>query len=170
MSRCYIDTNFLYVHLHAGDPETLAWAGGWRGRLEQELADDAGVISGLVIDELAYRSVLTWLREDGDANPLSTFRSRPRAVMATTRSRLRRIWEAIEELDLEVALTDRGVVRRATELMSDPGLPPRDAFHAAHALDSQCAVIVSADPDYDVLADLRRLGPAEPAPLLNPAP
>lgn len=164
LSRCYIDTNFLYVHLHAGDQETRAWAAAWRGGLEEELADDAGVISGLVIDELAYRSVLTWLREDGDTDPLTTFRNRSRAVMSTMRGRLRRIWDAVDELDLEIALTDRGVAHRATELMSDPGIPPRDAFHAAHAIDAECAVIVSSNSDYDLLPDLRRLGPPDPVP------
>jgi predicted nucleic acid-binding protein len=36
----------------------------------------------------------------------------------------------------------------------------RAAFHAAHALDSGCPVIVSSDPDYDRLATLRRVGPS----------
>jgi predicted nucleic acid-binding protein len=62
-------------------------------------------------------------------------------------------------MNFEIAVTDRSVTRRAIELMSDPGLSPRDAFHAAHALDSGCPVIVSSDSDYEGLTGLRRIGP-----------
>jgi len=79
--------------------------------------------------------------------------------MRRMRGRLSRLWNAIDKLDFEIAVTDRAVTRQAMELMSDPGLSPRDAFHAAHALDSGCPVIVSADPDYDRLAVIRRVGP-----------
>jgi predicted nucleic acid-binding protein len=62
-------------------------------------------------------------------------------------------------MDFDIAVTDRSVTSRAKELMSEPGLPPRDAFHAAHALDSGCPVIVSSDSDYDRITTLRRVGP-----------
>ena len=132
----------------------------WRERLKTELAGDAGVVSALVLDELAYRSVLGWLRDAGDKNPVSTFRASTSAVMRRMRTRLGRVWKAIDELDFELATTDRTVVSQAISLMSDPGLAPRDAFHAAHALDSGCSVIVSSDPDYDRLAAIRRLSPS----------
>jgi predicted nucleic acid-binding protein len=35
---------------------------------------------------------------------------------------------------------------------------PGDAFHAAHALDSGCPVIVSSYPDFDRFAAIRRVG------------
>jgi predicted nucleic acid-binding protein len=80
--------------------------------------------------------------------------------MRRMRGRLRRLWQAIDEIDFDIAVTDRSVIGRAKELMAEPGLSPRDAFHAAHALDSGCPVIVSSDPDYDRLATLRRVGPS----------
>jgi len=156
LTRCYIDTNFLYLHLRQRDNPAVA---GWRRQLEIELAGEAGVVSALVLDELAYRSVLAWLRDAGDKSPVSTFRTSTSAVMRRMRTRLGRLWKAIDELDFELATTDRSVIRQAITLMSDPGLAPRDAFHAAHALDSGCPVIVSSDPDYDRLAALRRVGP-----------
>jgi len=79
--------------------------------------------------------------------------------MRRMRGRLRRLWKAIDEMDFEIAVTDRSVTRTAMDLMTDPGLSPRDAFHAAHALDSGCPVIVSSDPDYDRLDSIRRLAP-----------
>jgi predicted nucleic acid-binding protein len=157
LTRCYIDTNFLYLHLRQRDDARVA---AWRRRLETELAGEAGVVSALVLDELAYRSILGWLRDAGDNNPVSTFRISTSAVMRRMRTRLGRVWKAVDKLDFELATTDRTVISRAVSLMSDPGLAPRDAFHAAHALDSGCSVIVSSDPDYDRLAALSRIGPS----------
>lgn len=160
MTRCYLDTNFLFAYSRRSGNDPDARLDAWRRLVDEELGDDAGVISALVLDELAYRAVLTWLRDAGDEDPLATFRKSAPAVMRRMRGRLRRLWKAIDEMDFEVAVTDRSVTRRAMELMSDPGLSPRDAFHAAHALDSRCPVIVSSDPDYDRLSALRRVGPS----------
>ena len=159
MTRCYVDTNFLFAYSRRTSNDPDPRLDGWRRLVDEELGDDPGVISGLVLDELAYRAVLKWLQDAGDTSPLSTFRKSAPAVMRRMRGRLRRLWRAIDEMDFEIAVTDRSVTRRAMELMSDPALSPRDAFHAAHALDAGCHVIVSSDPDYDRLTALRRVGP-----------
>ena len=160
MTRCYVDTNFLFAYSRRAGNDPDRRLDDWRRLVDDELGNDPGVISGLVIDELAYRAVLGWLRDSGDVSPMSTFRKSAPIVMRRMRGRLRRLWKAIDELGFEVAVTDRSVTLNAMDLMSDPGLSPRDAFHAAHALDSGCKVIVSSDPDYDRLAMLRRVGPA----------
>ncbi len=159
MTRCYIDANFLFAYSRRASTDPDPRLDDWRRLVDDELGDDPGVISGLVLDELAYRAVLTWLRDAGDASPLSTFRKSAPAVMRRMRGRLRRLWKAIDEMSFEIAVTDRSVTSRAIELMSDPGLSPRDSFHAAHALDSGCPVIVSSDPDFDKVTDVRRVGP-----------
>jgi len=159
VTRCYIDTNFLFAYSRRASQDPDPRLDSWRRLVDHELGADPGVISGLVLDELAYRAVLAWLRDSGDTNPMSTFRKSAPAVMRRMRGRLRRLWKAIDEMDFEIAVTDRSVTRRAMDLMSEPALSPRDAFHAAHALDSGCPVIVSSDPDYDRLAALRRVGP-----------
>lgn len=156
MTRCYVDTNFLYVHLRQReDPDVAAW----RQLVEAELDGDQCVISALVFDELAYRSVLAWLRESGDKDPVSTLRQQSGKTMRQMRARLDRLWKAVDDLNFEMATTDRSVAVMARSLMADPGLAPRDAFHAAQALDANCPVIVSADPDFDTVNQLRRLGP-----------
>lgn len=159
MTRCYIDTNFLFAYSRRASTDPDLRLDDWRKRVDEELGTDSGVISGLVLDELAYRAVLAWLRDAGDASPLATFRKSAPAVMRRMRGRMRRLWKAIDEMNFEIAMTDRSVINRAIELMSDPGLSPRDSFHAAHAFDSGCAVIVSSDSDYDRLSALRRVGP-----------
>ena len=94
------------------------------------LADQAGNRAGrrgwgrewaLVLDELAYRSVLGWLRDTGDNNPVSTFRTSTSAVMRKMRTRLGRLWAAIDELDFELATTDRTVISQAVRVHVEPG-------------------------------------------------
>jgi predicted nucleic acid-binding protein len=155
----YVDTNYLYVHLRATPGATSQVIDDWRSRVLAELGQDPAVISALVLDELAYRLVLAWLRDDGERDPLRTYRADSRAVMATMRTRLTRTWQAVDELLLELQPTDRAVVEEARALMADPGMAPRDAFHAAHALAADCSVIASSDTGFDHVRGLRRLGP-----------
>lgn len=158
MSRCYLDTNFVYTHLRSKRGGTLGPVETWRARVLDEM-DGNGVISGLVIDELAYRLILAWLRDDGDNDPLSTYRSDSRSVMHAMRRRLATAWRAVDSLSLELQPTEHSVIDRAKSLMSRPGLPPRDAFHAAHALAADCTLIASADSDLGLVPGLRLLAP-----------
>ncbi len=77
LSRCYLDTNFLYAHLRSRRGATVGPTASWRALVTAEMADGA-VISALMLDELAYRLVLAWLRDDGERDPLSAYRRRPR--------------------------------------------------------------------------------------------
>ncbi|MGH9118054.1 MAG: type II toxin-antitoxin system VapC family toxin [Acidimicrobiales bacterium] len=159
MTRCYLDTNFLYAQLRAPRRAAPAQLESWRARTLTELGDDSGVISALVIDELAYRLVLGWLRDRSDRDPLSTYRTDPGTVTRSMRRRLATTWRALDALDLELEPTDRRVVDDAKALMGSPGLAPRDAFHTAHAQHADCAVIVSSNSSFDRVRGLRRLGP-----------
>jgi predicted nucleic acid-binding protein len=159
LSRCYLDTNFVYAHLRSKRGGALGPVEAWRARVLSELDDDGGVISGLVLDELAYRLVLTWLRDDGDSDPLSTYRADAGSTMRAVRPRLTAAWRAVDPLSLELQPTERTVVEAAKSLMARPGLAPRDAFHAAHALTAGCGVIASSDTDFDRVPGLRLLAP-----------
>jgi predicted nucleic acid-binding protein len=158
LSRCYLDTNFLYVHLRSGRSQAPGLE-DWRSRVLTEAAVDGGVISALVHDELAYRLILAWLRDDGVNDPLSAYRADAQTVMRTVRRRLTATWRAVDSLSLELQLTDSTVVERARSLMARPGLGPRDSFHAAHALAAGCSVIASTDAAFDDVPGLRRLAP-----------
>lgn len=118
-----------------------------------------GVISALVLDELAYRLILAWLREDGVADPLTKYRAEPHVTMRAVRRRLAKTWKAVDSLPLELWPTDRAVVTRAQSLMANPGLGPRDAFHAAHALIAGCQLIASADSAFQLVPGLRCVAP-----------
>lgn len=159
MSRCYLDTNFIYAHLRAKRGATLGPVEAWRACVLNEIDDSGGIISALVLDELAYRLVLAWLRDDGDSDPLSTYRADAGAAMRSVRSRLTSTWRAIDSLSLELQPTEHAVVDRAKSLMSRPGLAPRDAFHAAHALEAGCDLIASSDTGFDQVSGLQRVAP-----------
>jgi predicted nucleic acid-binding protein len=159
LSRCYLDTNFLYAHLRAERSHTPAPLEEWRGRVLAEVTPEGGVISALVQDELAYRLILAWLRDDGVADPLSAYRADADAAMRAVRGRLAATWRAVDSLALELQPTDNTVVEQARALMTRPGLRPRDAFHAAHARVASCAVIASTDAAFDRVSGLRRLAP-----------
>lgn len=162
MTRCYLDANYLYVHLRQPQRAPDRRVSDWRRRVLAELADDASVISALVIDELLYRMLLAWLGDDGDPDPLSSYRRSGAEITRSMKPRLRRMWNALDRLNLELAATDQRVVDHARQLLTDPGLAPRDAFHAGHALEAGCEVIASSDPDFDRVGGLRRLGPQPP--------
>ena len=136
----------------------------WRQQVQNELGGDKPTISALVLDELLYRLILAWLADDGHPDPLTGYRHSPAEVTRSMNSRVRPVWNALDRLQLELALTDQAVVERARQLLVNPGLAPRDALHAAHALESGCEVIASSDPDFDRVTGLRRLGTSRSIP------
>jgi predicted nucleic acid-binding protein len=159
LRHCYLDTNFLYAHLRAPRKDPPQPVQSWRAAVLEQLGADTPVISALVLDELAYRLILAWLRDDGERDPLSAYRADATAAMRAVRDRLTKTWRAVDSLALALQPTDREVVERAKALMARPGLSPRDAFHAAHALAASCSLIASADPAFDQVRGLHRLGP-----------
>jgi predicted nucleic acid-binding protein len=159
LSRCYLDTNFLYVHLRSKANAAPTPIEDWRHTVLAEVATDGGVISALVLDELAYRLILAWLREDGITDPLTKYRTEPQSTMRAVRRRLTNTWQAVDSLSLELCSTDRAVVTQAQALMARPGFSPRDAFHAAHALAAGCRLIASADPAFQRVPGLRCVAP-----------
>jgi predicted nucleic acid-binding protein len=159
LSRCYLDTNFLYVHLRSEPSKAPRPLEDWRSSVLALVTVDGGVISALVHDELAYRLILAWLRDDGVDDPLSAYRADAQTAMRAVRRRLTALWHTVDSLSLELQPTDSAVVAQARSLMARPGLSPRDAFHAAHALTAGCGVIASTDAAFDHVPGLLRLAP-----------
>lgn len=86
----------VYAHLRSRRGGTLGPVETWRARVLSELNDGGGVISGLVLDELAHRLVLAWLRDDGDSDPLSSYRADAHSAMRAARRRLTAAWRAVD--------------------------------------------------------------------------
>jgi len=159
VTRVYLDTNYLFGLLRQSESTIDPVYAAWRERVEAEIATDAALTSDLVMDELAYRLVLSWLRDSGDTDPLATYRRSTATVMKRMRSRLVALWKALDDLDLDWASSQRSSQHLAQSLMGNPGLSPRDAFHAAYAIDGGCNWIVTSDPAFDRIPRLDRLGP-----------
>ena len=161
MTRAYLDTNFLFglfrqaEGVATGDPAFV----GWRQRVETEMGVDLPVISALVVDELAYRMVLAWISDGGEQDPLRTYRADTPGVMRRMRTKLRGLWKSMAQLEPELTPSENQDVVLAQTLMVDPGLAPRDAFHAAYAIRGACRWIVSSDAAFDRLDRIDRLGP-----------
>lgn len=147
------------MHLRSKADASPAPVEAWRNTVLDQVATDGGVISALVLDELAYRLILAWMREDGVADPPSEYRAQPQKTMRAVRQRLTTTWQTVDSLALELCPTDRAVVTRAQALMARPGLGPRDAFHAAHALVAGCHAIVSSDPAFRGVPRLKCIAP-----------
>ncbi|MFT4008473.1 MAG: type II toxin-antitoxin system VapC family toxin [Nocardioidaceae bacterium] len=56
---------------------------------------------------------------------------------------------------------DSAVLRRSLDLVATSTIRDRDAVHAATALEQGFTSIVSADPDFDGIPDLRRIDPRD---------
>lgn len=160
MSRAYLDTNFLFglFRQEEGARRDPTFR-GWRERVEVEMSTDRPIISALVIDELSYRMILAWIGDGGGKDPLGTYRADTPAVMRRMRSRLRGLWKSIAQLEPELAPSEDEDVVLAQNLMIDPGLAPRNAFHAAYAIRGGCRWMISSHAAFDRLDRIERLGP-----------
>ena len=65
----------------------------------------------------------------------------------------------LEFPNLKLLNVKRSVVLRAQKLMEKYGIKPRDAIHAATALENGIETIVSYDRDFDKLEEIKRLDP-----------
>ena len=65
----------------------------------------------------------------------------------------------LEFPNLKLLNVKRSVVLRAQKLMEKYGIKPRDAIHAATALENGVETIVSYDRDFDKLEEIKRLDP-----------
>lgn len=127
----YLDANVFVYAAAYDDPHREAAQDVLRG-----VADRGdGVTAALTVDEVVW--ALMRIADRGDAL------AEGRTMLSLPGVRF-----------LDVTARD---VHRALLLMEDhPGLAPRDAVHAAVALNSGVFTIVSDDPDFDDVAGLDR--------------
>ena len=65
----------------------------------------------------------------------------------------------LEFPNLKLLNVKRSVVLRVQKLMEKYGIKPRDAIHAATALENSVETIVSYDRNFDKLEEIKRLDP-----------
>ncbi len=59
--------------------------------------------------------------------------------------------------NLKFIVADEAIIRTAQKLTESAGLDPRDAIHAASAISRGIKQIVSDDPDFDAVKELKRI-------------
>ena len=62
---------------------------------------------------------------------------------------------------LQFVHVDKIIIAKAQQIMKSYNLEPRDAIHAASALNIHVRKIVSDDPDFDNIPELKRIKPNE---------
>ena len=65
----------------------------------------------------------------------------------------------LEFPNLRLLAVKRSTILNAQRLMDEYGLKPRDAIHAAAALENRIDTIVSYDKDFDEVRELKRVEP-----------
>ncbi|MDW8034565.1 MAG: type II toxin-antitoxin system VapC family toxin [Nitrososphaerota archaeon] len=61
--------------------------------------------------------------------------------------------------NLRFLAVKKSIVLRAQELLEKYGIKPRDAIHAATAIENRITNIVSYDKDFDVIREIKRMEP-----------
>ena len=97
--------------------------------------DIGGLTCSLTIDEVLW---VTW-------------------KMATRGEAVKAAEEVLKFPNLEVVDTSTADVGRAIKLVEKYGVKPRDAIHAACSLNHGIFSIISDDPDFDTIKELKRL-------------
>jgi predicted nucleic acid-binding protein len=132
MALTYIDANVLVYALH---PQAHPKQAAARRKLDAACEKEAAVTCALVVDELVWA-----LRRSLDAS----------AGLAAGRL-------ALVMPGLAFAPVRRRDVARALDLAEAYDLAPRDAIHAAVALEAGCGAILTDDDDLAGIQGLRRI-------------
>lgn len=133
----YVDSNvFIYPAIY--DPEAIPESARARARLLE-------IVSGSI---QAYTSALTWDEVTWTIRRL--FGSEKAAAQGASFLRLP---------NLRLLRADIRVVSRAQSIVEDFDLKPRDAIHAATAIENGIEKILSYDEDFQAIPDLTRVVP-----------
>jgi predicted nucleic acid-binding protein len=64
----------------------------------------------------------------------------------------------LEFPNLRILKVDEGTIRRSQILVDRYGINPRDSIHAASCIENGIGQIMTDDPDFDKIAQVRRIG------------
>jgi predicted nucleic acid-binding protein len=150
-STLYLDTMIPYALLRGLDPAARDLFA------PIESAELQGYTSVLTFDELAYRMLLALIRDHYDGSPFERLRDNEAQMIAQFYSRIAphlAHLRAFPNLFLvDVTSSDLAVMDR---VMRQYHIRPRDALHLAAMQKCGCLNLVSHDPDFDRVPQLRR--------------
>jgi predicted nucleic acid-binding protein len=147
----YLDTMVPYSLLRGLDPSVRALF----ARIEA--GEIRAYTSVLTFDELAYRTLLAFIRDRYEGSPLDRLRNDQVRLIAKFYPQLAPHLERLRTFPnlflVDVSPSDLGVM---DEAMRRYQLRPRDALHLAAMLKCGCLYLVSDDPDFDRVPEIRR--------------
>ena len=148
----YLDTNLF---LHARDRDSVKYQAASHCLTELIRQDAELYTSTLVFDELWWALLRTSYRIATGRTLTASIYKRDPEIWRQSWPRIRQItaeiiaWPRLHILDLRSGPT---IVENAASLIDMSPLAPRDAFHLAIALSHDILSLVTADPDYDLVA------------------
>lgn len=124
-----------------------------------ERKDIGGYTSTLVLDEIIYKILLKKIEEKHKKNPLTVLQKNPKEIGAHS-PEIRKAVDIILGIEgLTVLAVEIHHVEEAIEFMQRYSILPRDAIHLSVMRAMECGDLVSADSDFDRVADLNRWSP-----------
>jgi len=155
--RVFVDANIF--HLYFRGPESIKkQCGDFMGRIAR--GEIFGYTSVLVLDEFIYKILLRLIEVDYGKNPIEVLRGGKfdvvRKYSGVVSSLLN---EILSTKNMEVLSVDREDVLSACVMLGNTGLLPRDAIHLAVMYRNNIRVMVSMDPDFDVVDGIVRYSP-----------
>ncbi|MBI2184285.1 MAG: type II toxin-antitoxin system VapC family toxin [Thaumarchaeota archaeon] len=152
----FVDANIFHFYLRG--PSSLQKA--CILLLERiERKDIGGYTSTLVLDELIYKILLKKIEEKHKKNPLTVLQKTPKEI-GVHAPEIRRAVDIVLGIEaLTVLPVERHHVEEAIESMQRYSMLPRDAIHLSVMKTLDCNDLVSADSDFDRVADLNRWSP-----------
>jgi predicted nucleic acid-binding protein len=147
----YLDTVVLYAYLRELEPSVQELF----ARIEAE--EIRAYTSVLTFDELAYRGLLAFIRDHYAGSPLDRLRTDEAQMIAEFYPQLAPHLDRLRTFPnlflVDVTPADLDVM---DEAMRQYQLRPRDALHLAAIRKCGCLALVSDDPDFDRVSEVRR--------------
>jgi predicted nucleic acid-binding protein len=147
----YLDTTVLYAFLRGLKPSVQELF----ARIEAK--EIRAYTSVLTFDELAYRGLLAFIRDQYEGSPLDRLRADEAQMIAEFYPRLAPYLDRLRTFPnlflVEVTSADLNVM---DEAMRRYQLRPRDALHLAAMRKCGCLALLSDDRDFDRVPEIHR--------------
>lgn len=116
--------------------------------------------SCLTLDEFAYVVLMRLIERKYRVRPAEKIREKPEVILEFL-PEIKEVFETIFSFkNLTIADANRDLVILIPELM-EKSLLPRDCIYYQTMKDFNCRRILSVDPDFDGLEDIKRIKPEE---------
>lgn len=153
----YLDANAFYLFFF----EEKRYSPGVKKIFKRiQSGKENGLTSCLTLDELAYVVLMRLIEKKYKKHPIQVLRERVEVILEFL-PKIKEMFEVILSFDnLEIADANKNLVVVIPELMENL-LMPRDCIHFQTMRNYDCKKILSTDPDFDRIKEIKRIKPEE---------